>query len=213
MKVMKATKARRARKQQLIVPATFAGRKAWEHQAWHTVQRTFSKHGIAFVPLCLSRSQTFSAAEPFLSHLSSPPTALLLTCLPDALAVAPKPASPYTRAWLIELKSTVRDTFALRARDFAAMWLWQAVLVVVHLPTQQAFASPIEDLPAPLRLFIPSPQISPFDAAGLKLLRQRFPDVQVIEGIRVAAGSKAPFALWRLCDLQPLETLIGGERK
>jgi hypothetical protein len=197
-----------------LTQTTFAERKDLEHQAWQLAKSRFHQLGFHLVPLCLNRPKTFPHAEPFFAQLKSPPEAVLLTCLPDALAFY-QPAD--NLSWLVELKTTLRETFAIRSRDYAAMAMWQrllpVLLVVVYLPTAKVFACPIDNLPTPKVILIPSTQISLFDDNGLRLLHQRFPDVQVIEGVKVHAGSKAPFALWRLCDLQPLETLIGGERK
>jgi hypothetical protein len=135
----------------------------------------------------------------------------MLLCAPDAIAFH----KPTQRSYLLELKATYRDTFALRARDFAALLMWQSLLCVVHLPSERVYVCPIDDLPAPKRIIVPLTDrpLSRWDEGGFALLRRRFPEVPTMQGTLVSTGSQAPFGIWRLADLTPLERfLVGGDR-
>jgi hypothetical protein len=135
----------------------------------------------------------------------------MLLCAPDAIAFH----KPTQRSYLLELKATYRDTFALRARDFAALLMWQALLCVVHLPSERVYVCPIDDLPAPERILVPvtSRTLCHWDQGGFFILQRRFPEAPIVQGAKVSAGSRAPFGIWRLADLTPLERfLVGGDR-
>jgi hypothetical protein len=193
------------------VPTTFAGRKRWEMEAWRLTRDAFQQHGFQIAPLGLNRSLILPQAEPLILSAPSPPTVLMLLCAPDAIAFH----KPTQRSYLLELKATYRDTFALRARDFAALLMWQSLLCVVHLPSERVYVCPIDDLPAPERIIVPLTDrpLSRWDEGGFALLRRRFPEVPVMQGTIVFAGSQAPFGIWRLADLTPLERfLVGGDR-
>jgi hypothetical protein len=115
----------------------------------------------------------------------------------------------------LELKATYRDTFTVRSRDFAALLMWQSLLCVVHLPSERVYVCPIDDLPAPERIIVPVTDrpLSRWDEGGFAILRRRFPKAPIVQGAKVSAGSRAPFGIWRLSDLTPLERfLVGGDR-
>jgi hypothetical protein len=130
----------------------------------------------------------------------------MLVCVPDCIAVH----EPSKRSWLVELKSTNRETFALRARDFAALLMWQALLAVAHLPTGAVYACPVENLPPPKLVMLPQRdhELSLWDAGGLTVLQSQFPEVEVLTGVTVVAGSKAPFGLWEITGLPRLEAFL-----
>jgi hypothetical protein len=134
----------------------------------------------------------------------------MLLCAPDAIAFH----KPTQRSYLLELKATQRDTFALRARDFAALLMWQALLCVVHLPSERVYVCPVDNLPPPECILVPVTDrpISRWDEGGFAILRRRFPEASIVQGAKVSAGSQAPFGIWRLSDLTPLERFLGGER-
>jgi hypothetical protein len=177
-----------------VVPATFEGRKQLETEAWRLVRKIFERHGWKIAPLGLNRTLILPEAEPLVVSAPFPPTVVMLVCVPDAIAFH----EPTQKSWLVELKSTNRDTFSLRCRDFAALLMWQALLVVVHLPSGRVHACLIDNLPAPQRV----------DAGGLAVLQHQFPEVAVLTGVTVAAGSKAPFAVWELERLPSLEGFL-----
>jgi hypothetical protein len=195
------------------VPTTFTGRKRWEAQAWRLTQKAFQQHSFQIAPLGLNRSLLLPQAEPLILSAPSPPTVLMLLCAPDAIALH----KPTQRSYLLELKATYRDTFALRARDFAALLMWQSLLCVVHLPSEreQVYVCPVDSLPAPERIIVPVTDrpLSRWDEGGFAVLRRRFPEAPIVQGAKVSAGSQAPFGIWRLADLTPLERfLVGGDR-
>jgi hypothetical protein len=192
------------------VPTTFTGRKRWEAKAWRLTRDAFEQHSFQVAPLGLNRSLLLPQAEPLILSAPSPPTVLMLLCAPDAIAFH----KPTQHSYLLELKATQRDTFALRARDFAALLMWQSLLCVVHLPSERVYVCPIDDLPAPERILVPLTDrpLSRWDEGGSALLRRRFPEVPIVKGAKVSAGSQAPFGIWRLSDLTPLERFLGGER-
>jgi hypothetical protein len=193
------------------VPTTFAGRKRWEMEAWRLTRDAFQQHGFQVAPLGLNRSLLLPQAEPLILSAPSPPTVLMLLCAPDAIALH----KSTRRAYLVELKATYRETFALRCRDFAAFLMWQSLLCVVHLPSERVYVCPIDDLPAPERILVPvSDRLrSRWDESGFAILRRRFPEAPIVQGAKVSAGSQAPFGIWRLADLTPLERfLVGGDR-
>jgi hypothetical protein len=192
------------------VPTAFIGRKRWEAKAWRLTQKVFEQHGFQVAPLGLNRSLILPQAEPLILSAPSPPTVLMLLCAPDAIAYH----APTQRSYLLELKATYRDTFALRARDFAALLMWQSLLCVVHLPSERVYVCPIDDLPAPERIIVPLTDrpLSRWDEGGFALLRRRFPEVPLMQGTIVFAGSQAPFGIWRLSDLTPVERFLGGDR-
>jgi hypothetical protein len=193
------------------VPTTFTGRKRWEAKAWRLTRDAFERHGFQVAPLGLNRSLLLPQAEPFILSAPSPPTVLMLLCTPDAVAFH----KPTQHSYLLELKATQRDTFALRARDFAALLMWQSLLCVVHLPSERVYVCPIDDLPNPERILVPvSDRLrSRWDESGFAILRRRFPEAPIVQGAKVSAGSRAPFGIWRLADLTPLERfLVGGDR-
>ena len=193
------------------VPTTFTGRKRWEMEAWRLTRKAFQRHGFQVAALGLNRSLILPQAEPLILSAPSPPTVLMLLCAPDAIAFH----KPTQRSYLLELKATYRDTFALRARDFAALLMWQSLLCVVHLPSERVYVCPIDDLPAPERIIVPLTDrpLSRWDEGGFALLRRRFSEVPVMQGTIVSSGSQAPFGIWRLFSLTPLERfLVGGDR-
>ncbi|MFZ8828926.1 MAG: hypothetical protein ACO2PK_11000 [Armatimonadota bacterium] len=185
------------------VPTTFTGRKRWEMEAWRLTRDAFERHGFQVAPLGLNRSLILPQAEPLILSAPSPPTVLMLLCAPDAIAFH----KPTQRSYLLELKATYRDTFALRARDFAALLMWQSLLCVVHLPSERVYVCPIDDLPAPERIIVPLTDrpLSRWDEGGFALLRRRFPEVPTMRGTIVSSGSQAPFGIWRLSSLTPFE--------
>jgi hypothetical protein len=189
-----------------VVPATFEGRKQLETEAWRLVRKIFERHGWKIAPLGLNRTLILPEAEPLVVSAPFPPTVVMLVCVPDAIAFH----EPTQRSWLVELKSTNRDTFSLRCRDFAALLMWQALLVVVHLPTGRVHACLIDNLPAPQRVILPCRDypLSRWDMGGLAVLQHQFPEVAVLTGVTVAAGSKAPFAVWELESLPSLEGFL-----
>ena len=191
------------------VPNTFVGRKQLEAEAWKLVRRVFQRHGWKIAPLGMNRSLILPEAEPLIMTAPNPPTVLMLVCVPDAIAVH----EPTRQSWLVELKSTNRETFALRARDFAALLMWQALLAVVHLPSGIVYACPVEDLPPPKLVMLPQRDypFSLWDEGGLTVLQHQFPEVTVLTGVTVVAGSKAPFAVWELESLQRLEDYLRCE--
>jgi hypothetical protein len=191
------------------VPTTFIGRKRWEIEAWRLTRKAFQRHGFQVAALGLNRSLILSQAEPLILSAPSPPTVLMLLCAPDAIALH----KSTRRAYLVELKATYRDTFALRARDFAALLMWQSLLCVVHLPSERVYVCPIDDLPAPKRILVPLTDrpISRWDVSGFVILRRRFPEAPIVQGAKVSAGSQAPFGIWRLADLTPLERFLRGD--
>jgi hypothetical protein len=85
------------------------------------------------------------------------------------------------------------------------------LLTVVHLPTGRVHAFLIDNLPAPQRVILPyrDHSLSHWDAGGLAVLQHQFPEVAVLTGVTVAAGSKAPFAVWELESLPLLEGFLG----
>jgi len=188
------------------VPTTFLGRKQLEAEAWKLVRKVFEHHGWKIAPLGLNRSLILPEAEPLVAVAPNPPTVIMLVCVPDCVAVH----EPTKRSWLVELKSTTRETFALRARDFAALLMWQALLVVAHLPTGTVYACPVEDLPPPKLVMLPQRdhELSLWDAGGLTVLQSQFPEVEVLTGVTVVAGSKAPFGVWEITGLQKLEAFL-----
>jgi hypothetical protein len=135
------------------VPTTFTGRKRWEMEAWRLTRDAFERHGFQVAPLGLNRSLILPQAEPLILSAPSPPTALMLLCAPDAIAFH----KPTQRAYLLELKATYRETFALRARDFTGLLMWQSLLCVVHLPSERVYVCPIDDLPPPNASSCPLP--------------------------------------------------------
>jgi len=192
------------------VPTTFIGRKRWEARAWRLTRDAFERHGFQVAPLGLNRSLLLPQAEPLILSAPSPPTVLMLLCAPDAIAFH----KPTQRAYLLELKATCRDNVALRARDFTGLLMWQALLCVVHLPSERVYVCPIDDLPAPERILVPVTDrpLSRWDEGGFAILRRRFPKAPIVQGAKVSAGSRAPFGIWRLSDLTPLERfLVGGD--
>jgi hypothetical protein len=178
--------------------------------AWRLTRKAFQRHGFQVAALGLNRSLILPQAEPLILSAPSPPTVLMLLCAPDAIALH----KSTRRAYLVEVKTTQRDTFALRARDFAALLMWQSLLCVVHLPSERVYACPIDDLPAPERILVPVTDrpISRWDEGGFAILLRRFPEASIVQGAKVSAGSQAPFGIWRLSDLTPLERFLGGER-
>jgi len=188
------------------VPTTFIGRKQLEAEAWKLVRKVFERHGWKIAPLGLNRSLVLPQAEPLVAVAPNPPTVIMLVCVPDCIAVH----EPTRRSWLVELKSTNRETFALRARDFAALLMWQALLTVAHLPSGTVYACLIDNLPPPKLVMLPQRDypLSLWDEGGLTVLQHQFPEVEVVTGITVVAGSKAPFALWELEGLQRLEAYL-----
>ncbi|MCS3919797.1 hypothetical protein Q2T83_03860 [Fervidibacter sacchari] len=189
------------------VPTTFFGRKQLEAAAWRVVKKAFERHGWRISPVGLHRSSLIlPEAEPLVMTAPHPPTIIMLVCVPDAIAVH----EPTRRSWLVELKSTNRETFALRARDFAALLMWQALLVVAHLPTGTVYACPVEDLPPPKLVMLPHREggLSLWDEGGLTVLQSQFPEVEVLTGVTVVAGSKAPFGVWEISGLQKLEAFL-----
>jgi len=188
------------------VPTTFVGRKQLEAEAWKLVRKVFERHGWKIAPLGMNRSLILPEAEPLVMTAPNPPTVLMLVCVPDAIAVH----EPTRRSWLVELKSTNRETFSLRVRDFAALLMWQALLAVVHLPSGIVYACPVEDLPPPKLVMLPQRDypLSLWDEGGLVVLQHQFPEVTVLSGVTVVAGSKAPFALWELETLERLEAYL-----
>jgi hypothetical protein len=191
------------------VPTTFTGRKRWEMEAWRLTRDAFERHGFQVAPLGLNRSLILSQAEPLILSAPSPPTVLMLLCAPDAIAFH----KPTQRAYLLELKATYRDTFALRARDFTGLLMWQSLLCVVHLPSERVYVCPIDDLLAPERIIVPLTDrpLSRWDEGGFALLRRRFPEVPTMRGTIVSSGSQAPFGIWRLSALTPLEHFLRGD--
>jgi hypothetical protein len=193
------------------VPTTFTGRKQLEMAAWRLTRKAFQRHGFQVAALGLNRSLLLPQAEPLILSAPSPPTVLMLLCAPDAIAYH----ALTQRSYLLELKATYRDTFALRARDFTGLLMWQSLLCVVHLPSERIYVCRIDNLPAPERILVPvtSRPISRWDASGFVILRRRFPEAPIVQGAKVSAGSQAPFGIWRLSDLTPLERfLVGGDR-
>jgi len=188
------------------VPTTFLGRKQLEAAAWRVAREIFERHGWKIAPLGLNRSLILPEAEPLVTVAPNPPTVIMLVCVPDCIAVH----EPSKRSWLVELKSTNRETFALRARDFAALLMWQALLAVAHLPTGAVYACPVENLPPPKLVMLPQRdhELSLWDAGGLTVLQSQFPEVEVLTGVTVVAGSKAPFGLWEIAGLPRLEAFL-----
>jgi len=188
------------------VPTTFSGRKQLEVEAWKLVRKVFERHGWRIAPLGLDRSLVLPEAEPLVAVAPNPPTVIMLVCVLDAIAVH----EPTKRSWLVELKSTNRETFALRARDFAALLMWQALLVVAHLPSGTVYACLVENLPPPKLVMLPQRdhELSLWDAGGLTVLQSQFPEVEVLTGVTVVAGSKAPFGLWEIAGLPRLEAFL-----
>ena len=188
------------------VPTTFLGRKQLEAEAWQLVKKIFKHHGWKIAPLGLNRSLILPEAEPLVAVAPNPPTVIMLVCVPDCVAVH----EPTKRSWLVELKSTTRETFALRARDFAALLMWQALLVVAHLPSGTVYACPVENLPPPKLVMLPQRdhELSLWDEGGLTVLLSEFPEVEVVSGVAVTAGSKAPFGVWEIIGLQKLEAFL-----
>jgi len=188
------------------VPTTFLGRKQLEAEAWKLVRKVFEHHGWKIAPLGLNRSLILPEAEPLVAVAPNPPTVIMLVCVPDAIAVH----EPTKRSWLVELKSTNRETFALRARDFAALLMWQALLVVAHLPSGTVYACPVDNLPPPKLVMLPQRdhELSLWDEGGLTVLQSQFPEVEVLTGVTVVAGSKAPFGLWEIAGLPRLEAFL-----
>lgn len=188
------------------VPTTFLGRKQLETEAWRLVRKVFERYGWRIAPLGLNRSLILPEAEPLVTVAPNPPTVIMLVCVPDCIAVH----EPSKRSWLVELKSTNRETFALRARDFAALLMWQALLAVAHLPTGAVYACPVENLPPPKLVMLPQRdhELSLWDAGGLTVLQSQFPEVEVLTGVTVVAGSKAPFGLWEITGLPRLEAFL-----
>ena len=193
------------------VPTTFAGRKRWEAKAWRLTRDAFERHGFQVAALGLNRSLLLPQAEPLILSAPSPPTVLMLLCAPDAIAFH----KPTQRSYLLELKATYRHTFTVRSRDFVGLLMWQSLLCVVHLPSERVYVCPIDDLPAPERIIVPLTDrpLSRWDEGGFAILRRRFPEAPIVQGTKVSAGSQAPFGIWRLSDLTPLERfLVGGDR-
>ena len=192
------------------VPTTFIGRKRWEARAWRLTRDAFERHGFQVAPLGLNRSLLLPQAEPLILSAPSPPTVLMLLCAPDIIAYH----ALTQRSYLLELKATYRATFALRCRDFAALLMWQSLLCVVHLPSQRIYVCPIDNLPAPERILVPLTDrpLSHWDEGGFAILRRRFPEAPIVQGAKVSAGSQAPFGIWRLSALTPLERFLGGDR-
>ena len=188
------------------VPTTFLGRKQLETEAWRLVRKVFERYGWRIAPLGLNRSLILPEAEPLVTVAPNPPTVIMLVCVPDCIAVH----EPSKRSWLMELKSTNRATFALRARDYAALLMWQALLAVAHLPSGTVYACPVENLPPPKLVMLPQREgeLSLWDAGGLTVLQSQFPEVEVLTGVTVVAGSKAPFGLWEITGLPRLEAFL-----
>jgi len=188
------------------VPTSFLGRKQLEAEAWKLVRKAFERHGWKIAPLGLNRALILPEAEPLVAVAPNPPTVIMLVCVPDCIAVH----EPSKRSWLVELKSTNRETFALRARDFAALLMWQALLVVAHLPSGTVYACPVENLPPPKLVMLPQREggLSLWDEGGLTVLQSQFPEVEVLTGVTVVAGSKAPFGVWEITGLQKLEAFL-----
>jgi len=188
------------------VPTSFLGRKQLEAEAWKLVRKAFERHGWKIAPLGLNRALILPEAEPLVAVAPNPPTVIMLVCVPDCIAVH----EPSKRSWLVELKSTNRETFALRARDFAALLMWQALLVVAHLPSGTVYACPVENLSPPKLVMLPQREggLSLWDAGGLTVLQSQFPEVEVLTGVTVVAGSKAPFGVWEITGLQKLEAFL-----
>jgi len=188
------------------VPTSFLGRKQLEAEAWKLVRKAFERHGWKIAPLGLNRALILPEAEPLVAVAPNPPTVIMLVCVPDCIAVH----EPSKRSWLVELKSTNRKTFALRARDFAALLMWQALLVVAHLPSGTVYACPVENLSPPKLVMLPQREggLSLWDAGGLTVLQSQFPEVEVLTGVTVVAGSKAPFGVWEITGLQKLEAFL-----
>jgi hypothetical protein len=113
----------------------------------------------------------------------------------------------------LELKATYRDTFTVRSRDFAALLMWQSLLCVVHLPSERVYVCPIDDLPNPERILVPvtSRPLCHWDKGGFSILQRRFPEAPIVQGAKVSAGSQAPFGIWRLSALTPLERFLRGD--
>jgi len=188
------------------VPTTFLGRKQLEAEAWKLVCKVFERHGWKIAPLGLNRSLVLPQAEPLVAVAPNPPTVIMLVCVPDCIAVH----EPTRRSWLVELKSTNRETFALRARDFAALLMWQALLTVAHLPSGTIYACLIDNLPPPKSIIIPQceRELSLWDAGGLTVLQSEFPEVEVLANVPVSTGSRAPFGLWEIAGLPRLEAFL-----
>jgi hypothetical protein len=188
------------------VPNSFVGRKQMESEAWKLVRKVFERYGWKIAPVGMNRSLILPEAEPLIMTAPNPPTVLMLVCVPDAIAVH----EPTRQSLLVELKSTHRETFSLRARDFAALLMWQAMLAVAHLPTGVVYACPVENLPPPKLVMLPQRDypLSLWDKGGLAVLQHQFPEVTVLTGVTVVAGSKAPFAVWELESLERLEAYL-----
>ena len=187
------------------VPTTFLGRKQLETEAWRLVRKVFERYGWRIAPLGLNRSLILPKAEPLVTVAPNPPTVIMLVCVPDCIAVH----EPSKRSWLMELKSTNRATFALRARDYAALLMWQALLAVAHLPSGTVYACPVENLPPPKLIMLPQRErVTVWDEGGLVVLQSQFPEVEVLTGVTVVAGSKAPFGLWEIAGLPRLEAFL-----
>jgi len=191
----------------MTIPTTFAGRKAMEKEAFKVAQREFAQLGWTLVPLALDR-ETILPLNSLLSLPLLPPQTFLLICLPDAIGYCEATED----AHLIELKSTHRETFSVRLRDFIALLGWEALLVVVNLTTGEVRAELAARLPAPAKILVPQKPSNGFDAVALEVVMDRFPDVPVLVDVPVAAGSAAPFGVWSLSDLQPLSECLGGDR-
>ena len=188
------------------VPTTFEGRKQLEAEAWKLVRKVFEKHGWKIAPVGMNRSLILPEAEPLIMTAPNPPTVLMLVCVPDAIAVH----EATKQSWLVELKSTTRETFALRARDFAALLMWDALLTVAHLPSGIVYACRVENLPPPKAVMLPQREypLTLWDEGGLAVLEHQFPEITVRTGVTVVAGSKAPFAVWDLESLERLEAFL-----
>jgi len=190
------------------VPNSFEGRKQLEAEAWKLVRKVFEKHGWKIAPVGMNRSLILPEAEPLIMTAPNPPTVLMLVCVPDAIAVH----EATKQSWLVELKSTTRETFALRARDFAALLMWDALLTVAHLPSGAVYACRVENLPPPKLVMLPQRDhpFSLWDEGGLAVLEHQFPEITVRTGVTVVAGSKAPFAVWELESLERLEAYLAA---
>jgi len=188
------------------VPTTFIGRKQWEAEAWKAVRKVFERHGWKIAPLGMNRSLILPEAEELVMTAFNPPTVVMLVCVPDAIAVH----EPTKQSWLVELKSTNRETFAIRARDFAALLMWDALLAVAHLPSAVVYACRVENLPPPKAVVLPQRDypLTLWDEGGLAVLQHQFPEVTVLTGVTVVTGSKAPFAVWELESLERLEAFL-----
>ena len=180
---------------------TFEERKAREKVAWSKVKREFERYGYQVAALALERSSAFPEVEPLLLQANDPPLLLMIISMPDGIAYNPEKRVGY----LFEVKSPTqgRSTVAIRLRDLLALHLWQALIVIVG--EHEIRATLAKEMPPPKRIIVPrKPQI-PWDAGALQWALEQFPDIEPIEGVVVAFGSKAPFGRWELSAFAPLE--------